>query len=177
MVEDAAALDTRNWEEQRVPVGGKLTVRWLEMDEVESPKDDLRHRGYAKGAARFARGEGMWYAEGSIYFACTNGGAKKAGQVWKLTGDTLELFAEPNDKDLCDNCDNLTALENRIINSSLFVPGPLHLLTLIAMALDVLSLLHINDVRWLYLPAGLTTLYWVALVTINARKNRYLHTD
>ena len=108
VVEDAAALDTRNWEEQRVPVGGKLTVRWLEMDEVESPKDDLRQRGFAKGAARFARGEGMWYAEGSIYFACTNGGAKKAGQVWKLTGDTLELFAEPNDKDLCDNCDNLT---------------------------------------------------------------------
>ena len=108
VVEDAAALDTRNWEEQRVQVGDKLTVRWLEMDEVESPKDDLRQRGFAKGAARFARGEGMWYAEGSIYFACTNGGAKKAGQVWKLTGDTLELFAEPNDKDLCDNCDNLT---------------------------------------------------------------------
>lgn len=78
---------------------------------------------------------------------------------------------------IANNCDNLTALENRIINSSLFVPGPLHLVTLIAMALDVLSLLHINDVRWLYLPAGLTTLYWVALVTINARKNRYLHTD
>ena len=77
VVEDAAALDTRNWEEQRVPVGSKLTVRWLEMDEVESPKDDLRQRGFAKGAARFARGEGMWYAEGSIYFACTNGGAKK----------------------------------------------------------------------------------------------------
>ena len=107
MVEDAAALDTRNWEEQRVPVGSKLTVRWLEMDEVESPKDDLRQRGFAKGAARFARGEGMWYAEGSIYFACTNGGAKKRGRSGNSPA-TLELFAEPNDKDLRDNCDNLT---------------------------------------------------------------------
>ena len=70
--------------------------------------NDLRTRGAKQGAARFARGEGMWYSRGSIYFACTNGGMKKFGQVWKLTGDTLELFAAPNDRDLCDNCDNLT---------------------------------------------------------------------
>ena len=50
----------------------------------------------------------MWYAEGSIYFACTNGGKKKYGQVFNLTNDELELFAEPNDKDIVDNCDNLT---------------------------------------------------------------------
>ena len=50
----------------------------------------------------------MWYSRGSVYFACTNGGAKKDGQVWRLTDDTLELFAEPNDESLCDNCDNLT---------------------------------------------------------------------
>ncbi len=108
VVQDAPSLDTRNWNDQLVQIGDKRSVRWLDMDEVEAPKDDLRQRGFAQGAARFARGEGMWFAEGSIYFACTNGGAKKAGQVWKLTGDTLELFAEPNDKDLCDNCDNLT---------------------------------------------------------------------
>ena len=108
VVQDAPSLDTRNWEDQLVQIGDKRSVRWLDMDEVEAPKDDLRQRGFAQGAARFARGEGMWFAEGSIYFACTNGGAKKAGQVWKLTGDTLKLFAEPNDKDLCDNCDNLT---------------------------------------------------------------------
>lgn len=108
VVQDAPSLDTRNWKDQLVQIGDKRSVRWIDMDEVEAPKDDLRQRGFAQGAARFARGEGMWFAEGSIYFACTNGGAKKAGQVWKLTGDRLELFAEPNDKDLCDNCDNLT---------------------------------------------------------------------
>jgi len=108
MVRDMPSLDTRNWEEQRVGVGTKLPVQWLDMDDVESPKDDLRQRGFKKGAARFARGEGMWYSRNSIYFACTNGGKKKDGQVWKLTGDVLELFAEPNDEALCDNCDNLT---------------------------------------------------------------------
>ena len=58
--------------------------------------------------ARFARGEGMWYGNNGIYFTCTNGGKKKYGQVWKLGGDELELFAEPNNKDIVDNCDNLT---------------------------------------------------------------------
>ena len=50
----------------------------------------------------------MWYGNNGIYFTCTNGGKKKYGQVWKLTGNELELFAEPNDKDVVDNCDNLT---------------------------------------------------------------------
>jgi len=108
MVRSVPSLDTRNWEERRVGVGTKLPVQWLDIEGVEAPKDDLRQRGFKKGAARFARGEGMWYSRGSIYFACTNGGAKKEGQVWKFNSDGLELFAEPNDESLCDNCDNLT---------------------------------------------------------------------
>ena len=107
-VDGLPSLDTRNWEKQSVGVGAKLPVKWLDMNDVESPKDDLRQRGFKKGAARFARGEGMWYSRDSIYFACTNGGAKKDGQVWRLAGEMLELFAEPNDEALCDNCDNLT---------------------------------------------------------------------
>ena len=48
------------------------------------------------------------HSKGSIYFACTNGGIKKRGQIWKLTGEKIELFAEPNNPDLVDNCDNIT---------------------------------------------------------------------
>lgn len=107
-VDGLPSLNTQNWGKQSVEVGAKLPVKWLDMDDVESPKDDLRQRGFKKGAAQFARGEGMWYSRDSIYFACTNGGKKKDGQVWRLTGNTLELFAEPNDEALCDNCDNLT---------------------------------------------------------------------
>lgn len=78
---------------------------------------------------------------------------------------------------IANNCDNLSPLENKILNSSLFVPGPLHLVTLIAIALEALSLLQIHDPRWLYLPAAVSLAYWVILMTINARKNRYSHTD
>lgn len=115
-------LDTRNWDGIRAVIPGEpMVVRWVDLDDVESPEDDLRHRGFAWGAARFARGEGMWYGRGAIYFACTNGGVQQKGQIWKYTPSPdegkpeedrnpggLELFIEPNDGTLVENADNLT---------------------------------------------------------------------
>ncbi len=80
---------------------------------MESPKDDLRYRGHDQGAAVFARGEGMWYGNGEIYFACTNGGPNRWGQVFRYTPGTndqgaVELFAESEDKSVLHMCDNLT---------------------------------------------------------------------
>jgi secreted PhoX family phosphatase len=119
---DKPSLDTRNWEDaggQQVAVGEPLATRWVDVDNVESPENDLRHQGFAKGAARFARGEGMWYGNDAVYFACTSGGSAKKGQVWRYVAGqnegtaeerpgTLELFIEPNDADLVEKCDNLT---------------------------------------------------------------------
>ncbi len=114
-------FDTRNWEEQSVFVGDTLEVEWITMEEVESPNNDLRLRGRAMGAAVFARGEGMWYGKNEIYFACTNGGKKNLGQVFKYipspkegsSAETREpgklvLFAESDNMDTLKNCDNLT---------------------------------------------------------------------
>ena len=104
------SLDTRNWDESTVTPGTRLNVDWVHLDEVEAPQDDLRYRGFDRGAARFARGEGMWYGNDAVYFACTNGGSAKRGQIWRYEpgSDTLELFVEPNDPGLVDNADNLT---------------------------------------------------------------------
>jgi len=104
------SLDTRNWDSQMVTVGAKMNTTWINMDDVEAPLGDLRIRGFDQGAAMFARGEGMWYGNDAIYFACTNGGNAKFGQIWKLNPaeDTLELFIEPNDPGLIENADNLT---------------------------------------------------------------------
>ena len=107
-VKDTPSLDTRNWKSQKVKVGQEMDLEWIAMDEVHSPKDDLRFRGFKQGAACFARGEGMWYSKGSIYFACTNGGRRQNGQIWQIVDGKLLLFSEPNDSDLVDNCDNLT---------------------------------------------------------------------
>lgn len=120
------ALDTRNWESHEVSVGDRFRVEWVDLDNPESPDNDLRLRAFAKGAARFARGEGMWHVgddqSGSVYFACTSGGVKRIGQIWKYTPSpvegqpgekgqpgVLELFLEPNDSRLIENADNLTA--------------------------------------------------------------------
>jgi secreted PhoX family phosphatase len=115
-------LDTRNWWNTDVKVGQAFDVEWVDMENVESPDDDLRYVGhFVKGAARFARGEGMWYGNNEIYFACTTGGQNRRGQIWRYvpspsegqTGETekpgkLELFLEPNDHNVCENADNLT---------------------------------------------------------------------
>jgi len=118
VIKDSPKHDTRNWPEGIGPSmqpNIPMNLEWIDLDNVEAPEDDLRMRGYEKGAALFARGEGMWYDEGVIYFACTNGGELMKGQVFKLTPDAnnmdggiLELFIEPNDADIMKYCDNLT---------------------------------------------------------------------
>lgn len=121
VVKGSPSLDTRNWEEQTVPVGTEYEVEWMDIDDVTNPNDDMRHRGFERGAARFARGEGMWYGNDSVYFACTNGGSNKTGQIWTYVPSPFEgtsqeldspgklrLFLEPNDSTLLQNADNLT---------------------------------------------------------------------
>lgn len=107
---DFSPADTRNWENRNVQLNQKLPVSWVDLDNVRSPDDDLRYQGAELGAAVFARGEGMWYSDGSIYFACTNGGPNNFGQIFKyhLKEAMLELFAESLDKTVLHMCDNLT---------------------------------------------------------------------
>lgn len=123
-IKEQKSCDTRNWSDlktEKFPIRKKMEVEWLDIDDIDSPNDDLRLRGFANGAACFARGEGIWFGENELYFACTNGGDIKMGQVFKYTPSaqegqpgeknapgTLELFLEPNDEKILQNCDNLT---------------------------------------------------------------------
>ena len=123
-LKDWKSADTRNWETlktDRFPEKKSFTVQWIDLDEVESPNNDLRLRGFQKGAARFARGEGIWYGRKELFFACTSGGKKGTGQIFryvpsKYEGEArenesparLELFIEPNNTEIFQSCDNLT---------------------------------------------------------------------
>ncbi|MCA9091626.1 MAG: DUF839 domain-containing protein, partial [Planctomycetaceae bacterium] len=118
------SCDTRNWPgtgEPLFPQGEAVAVEWMDLDEVDSPKDDLRTRAYDQGAAIFARGEGMWYGNGRIYFACTSGGIAQSGQVFiyepskeegqegeAVAPGKLTLYLEPNNTQLLQYGDNLT---------------------------------------------------------------------
>jgi secreted PhoX family phosphatase len=107
-------------------VGQRFAVDWVDLDEVASPQDDLRHQGHSRGAARFVRGEGMAVeveAAGGgtcVWFVATGGGPKGLGQLWcyrpavrEGSGDegrnsgTLELGVEPRNIDLLRNGDNI----------------------------------------------------------------------
>jgi secreted PhoX family phosphatase len=113
-------FDTRNWDEQKVKTGEQLNVSWVDLDDVDTKKDNLRSRGYEKGASLFARGEGMVYGDGKVYFDCTNGGRIKAGQIWRYVPSPfegtlreqdspgqLELFVEPSSRTILDNPDQM----------------------------------------------------------------------
>ena len=114
--------DTRNWNAPAMVPGKAYRVSWVDLDQPEAPKDDLRQRAAAKGAALLARGEGLHMGvnrgQSEVFACCTSGGAKQLGQILKLTPgnagqpDMIELFFESESKAQFDYGDNLTVAPN-----------------------------------------------------------------
>ncbi len=129
---DERERDLRNWPADGgrfagqgpvLAVGGSVAVRWIDMEGVDSPAGDLKERGFARGALRFARGEGLALGRSrggsEIYVVCTWGGPAQLGQVWRYrpspaeggpgeAGEPgrLELFVESTSAERLKNCDN-----------------------------------------------------------------------
>lgn len=110
--------DSRNWNGTGFVPETSRAVRWIDLEETNAPRDDLRKRGAAAGAAIFARGEGLHAGKGEYYFTCTSGGAAKLGQIFRLRPaasgrpETLDLFFESGDSQLFEYGDNLTVAPN-----------------------------------------------------------------
>jgi uncharacterized protein len=106
--------DSRNRPAPVLAPGSTRPVRWIDLDGVDSPADDLRLRGAARGATRFARGEGLHVGDGEIFFCCTSGGAARLGQVFRLrtVRDELQLFFESTSREQFNYGDNLTVAPN-----------------------------------------------------------------
>lgn len=118
---DAPHADTRNWSSPLLQPGSPQQAYWIDLEEVESPNDDLRARGHAAGAALFARGEGIHAGASEYYFTCTSGGSARNGQIMcyvpsRFEGrreedgapGVLRLFVESRDPLVMDYADNLT---------------------------------------------------------------------
>lgn len=104
-----------------MPLNKWYQVEWINLDNPEAPEDDLRIRGYEAGAAVFARGEGIHWADDELYFCCTNGGAKQLGQIMRYRPSLsegkkeeqsapgeIQLFFESTHESLYNFGDNLT---------------------------------------------------------------------
>jgi secreted PhoX family phosphatase len=98
--------------------GATLPVRWVDIADPDPggrPADPavVFNQGFARGAARFARLEGCWYGDESIYFHATDGGDARMGQVWRYRptsmdrGDLFLVFESPS-ADVLDSPDNIT---------------------------------------------------------------------
>jgi secreted PhoX family phosphatase len=124
----------------RVPARSPLRVTWVDLNDVESANDDLRHRGRAQGATTFVRGEGLAVQRHNsgvcVWLVCTEGGARDLGQLWRyqpmqrpasrsarsdrattsasLGADagTMELFLEPSQASMLHQGDNLAMAPN-----------------------------------------------------------------
>jgi len=110
MIKKIKKADTRNWNKNIFTINKKYKINWLDLEDIQNPKDDLRYRAVNQGAAFFARPEGMWYDKNIIYFTCTSGGPKQLGQIWKIDvlNQTLELMFESHNSDVMKMCDNIT---------------------------------------------------------------------
>jgi secreted PhoX family phosphatase len=115
------AAQTHNWSGDRaIGTGESLPVYWIDLDNVDPLKNDLRLRGAADGAATFARGEGLCIAGDALAFTCTIGGPHRLGQVFLYRPSPfegrnretehpgiLELLAESSRDSLLRNADNI----------------------------------------------------------------------
>ncbi len=113
---------THNWSTTpSMPLDVPIDTAWVDLQDVDPIKNDLRLRGAAAGAATFARGEGLCNAGDGFAFTCTIGGPARAGQVFMYTPGPAEgtraeadrpgklrLIAESDRHSLLQNCDNLT---------------------------------------------------------------------
>ncbi len=99
-------------------VGKVLPVEWLRIGDPDpaaaaTDPGTVFNQGYAAGAARFSRLEGCWYGDESIYFAATDGGDARAGQVWRYRpssaseGELVLVFESPS-REVLDAPDNIT---------------------------------------------------------------------
>ncbi|MBU2209928.1 MAG: DUF839 domain-containing protein [Alphaproteobacteria bacterium] len=113
--------DTRNHDARTWEVGAWAEVDWIDLDDVESPAGDLNARGHAAGAALVARGEGIWWGKGEMYFTATTGGPLKRGQILRYVPSPeegkrgerrrpgrLQLFVESADLKTLNMGDNIT---------------------------------------------------------------------
>ena len=113
-VERRPNLDTANG----MTVGRAMPAIWVDIDDPDpsmtwGDHTDVYAQGFTKGAARFARLEGCWYGDRSIYFHATNGGDAKVGQVWRYRptaadrGELTLVFESPS-REVLDYPDNIT---------------------------------------------------------------------
>jgi len=92
--------------------GMVLSIDWVDLDDPDPIDDTLRVEARDRGAARFARGEGITFADGEVYMIATAGGPIGQGQIFRIldtpSGATIEALLVATDPAAFDQPDNIT---------------------------------------------------------------------
>lgn len=100
-----------------VPVNTWLPTRWVEIEDPTRAHTPGTHdsagvfsQGKAQQATTFARLEGCWYGQQSIYVVSTSGGNAKAGQIFQYdpAREAIKLIFESPGSSILDAPDNVT---------------------------------------------------------------------
>jgi len=79
-------------------IGQTFEVSWVFVADPEGEEEPTYQQAQDAGAAIVRRGEGIWWSDGSVFFASTSGGPNSGGQIFRLdpteTGGTLTLVAQ-----------------------------------------------------------------------------------
>ena len=96
----------------RQTVGVWHDATWADIGDPD-PEDVTNYtvfaQGFENGGAVFARLEGAWYKDGSVYFVSTSGGDAGQGQVWEYEpgSDRLRLLFESPSAEVLNMPDNI----------------------------------------------------------------------
>jgi len=96
----------------RMRVGEQLAIDWVDVPEPNPAQDNVRLQARERGAARFARTEGLWLGERELFVCATTGGPIERGQILCLEhrseGELLSVVAQSHDPAVLDMPDNIT---------------------------------------------------------------------
>ena len=98
-IADKPSFDTRNWSRTgRMRTGEWLDTCWIDLEDADSARNDLRLRGADAGAAIFARGEGLCFTGSEFVITATIGGPARLGQVFAYRPSPREGFPDEQSK-------------------------------------------------------------------------------
>ncbi len=86
-----------------------VDVEWVALSDVSAQHKPLRDQADELGAAKFRRGEGIWWVGDGVAFTATAGGSERLGQIFHLsTDDRLTLIVESQEQEQMAGPDNIT---------------------------------------------------------------------
>lgn len=117
-ISESPSFDTRNWARpDALQIGDWHDVSWIDLEDPDPDSNELRLAGFEAGAARFARGEGLTFADDSLFMTATIGGPDRLGQIFEYRPyrrpvpgreGRLRLLVESRRDSQLKNADNLT---------------------------------------------------------------------